>query len=491
MTTLQEAPLVKTLAPLEPRPLVERLVLSFRKEVRVEHSEGRSKLRTPFTVQALRSPDGGLRAVLDRLCGEGGTADELADLVQDNRGDLAHFYYRLGQWKSWHLVRYTLVAAGAPLLTLEPMGQAGSPTLLPVVPDTVLTLSRFAFCRAFDGALVLESPLAHARAILHPGAVPLLAALARPQPAGALASLLRVAVDEVCDLLGLLAGQRLVTVVGDDGVSAESGDETLQQWNFHDLLFHTRSRTGRHDYAFGATYKFLNRIEPQPAVKPPMAQQVVPLARADVAQLKRQDLPFSYVLEARRSVREYGDPPISLAQLGAFLYRVARVRELFPRDSRPGRFYEASSRPYPAGGAGYELELYLTVNTCAGLESGLYHYDPLHHRLERLSGRTPHVERLLDDASVTAARLCVPQVLITYASRFQRMGWKYDGLAYAATLKNVGALYQTMYLVATAMNLAPCALGSGNSDLLALAAGLDYLQESSVGEFMLGSHKQP
>ncbi len=44
-----------------------------------------------------------------------------------------------------------------------------------------------------------------------------------------------------------------------------------------------------------------------------------------------------------------------------------------------------------------------------------------------------------------------------------------------------------MYLVATAMNLAPCALGSGNSDFFTRAAGIDYYEESSVGEFTLGS----
>jgi len=40
--------------------------------------------------------------------------------------------------------------------------------------------------------------------------------------------------------------------------------------------------------------------------------------------------------------------------------------------------------------------------------------------------------------------------------------------------------------VATAMNLAPCALGCGDSDLFARAAETDYLVESSVGEFLLG-----
>jgi hypothetical protein len=37
------------------------------------------------------------------------------------------------------------------------------------------------------------------------------------------------------------------------------------------------------------------------------------------------------------------------------------------------------------------------------------------------------------------------------------------------------------------MELAPCALGGGDCDLFGQVAGLDYVSESSVGEFMLGS----
>jgi len=62
-------------------------------------------------------------------------------------------------------------------------------------------------------------------------------------------------------------------------------------------------------------------------------------------------------------------------------------------------------------------------------------------------------------------------------------------MAYSTILKNVGALYQNMYLVATAMELSPCALGSGDADLLCRTAGLDYLVESPVGEFILGSKR--
>jgi oxazoline/thiazoline dehydrogenase len=44
-----------------------------------------------------------------------------------------------------------------------------------------------------------------------------------------------------------------------------------------------------------------------------------------------------------------------------------------------------------------------------------------------------------------------------------------------------------MYLVATAMGLAPCGVGGGDSDCFARAAGTDYFAETSVGASLLGS----
>jgi SagB-type dehydrogenase family enzyme len=67
------------------------------------------------------------------------------------------------------------------------------------------------------------------------------------------------------------------------------------------------------------------------------------------------------------------------------------------------------------------------------------------------------------------------------------VSWKYEGMPYALSLKHVGVLYQTLYLASTAMGLAPCGLGGGDSDLFARAAGTEYEAETSVGEFILGS----
>lgn len=133
------------------------------------------------------------------------------------------------------------------------------------------------------------------------------------------------------------------------------------------------------------------------------------------------------------------------------------------------------------------MELYPIINYCQDITSGLYHYHPQAHQLCRLSGKTEPVEALLKDASLSMGQQGMPQVLIVIASRFQRLAWKYEAIAYALMLKHVGVLYQTMYLVATAMGLAPCGSGSGNSDLFAKAAGADYYAETSVGEFALGS----
>jgi len=115
--------------------------------------------------------------------------------------------------------------------------------------------------------------------------------------------------------------------------------------------------------------------------------------------------------------------------------------------------------------------------------------DELPDRLEAVCGRSEATDALLKDAVRATDQEVRPQVLIIIAARFQRLSWKYESMAYNIILKNVGVLYQTMYLVATAMDLAPCALGGGDSDLFARAAGLDYYAETSVGEFLLGSKR--
>jgi SagB-type dehydrogenase family enzyme len=117
----------------------------------------------------------------------------------------------------------------------------------------------------------------------------------------------------------------------------------------------------------------------------------------------------------------------------------------------------------------------------------MYHYDPRAHELRLVRGPGRETERLLRGAAWSARVRTRPQVLLVAAARFGRLTSSYEELAYALTLKHVGVLYQTMYLVATSMGLAACALGAGDAMAFTDATGLEYTAESSVGEFILGS----
>jgi SagB-type dehydrogenase family enzyme len=340
-------------------------------------------------------------------------------------------------------------------------------------------LSRFALVRAVEGVVRAETPLHDVFVELHdPALLALIGRLATPARvedlADATAGLERSAVGPVVRLLRDAA----IVVSADDGASESPGQA---QWSFADLLFHARSRAGRNIGGFGGTYHREGAADPLPAVSPARGDGFA-LPKPDLEVVCAQDPPFGEVLARRRSIRAHDDSrPITVEELGELLYRVARVRGVMYDGHQ-----ELSSRPYPAGGACYELELYPLVNLCAGVAPGLYHYEPSGHALELVAEPGPPTILLSEYSRITAVMDTPPQVVLLIAARFGRVMWKYESMAYALVLKHVGVLYQTLYLTATAMGLAPCALGGGNSDAFCAAAGSDYYEETTVGEFIIG-----
>jgi SagB-type dehydrogenase family enzyme len=446
------------------------------------------------TLRALPPP---LLGALSRLDPPGEREDRLAELIGNSGDGLpARWYYYLESLTRRGLLCHAARANGTRLATLVAVSRSftGRPTH--VLPGRRYVLSRFAAIWRPGAEAVVESPLTHARVVLNDGrAAALAGALAAPATVEELAERVNALPgDAVRDVLSLLLRAGMVDEAGDGAACAADDAPSLQTWEFHDLLFHTRSRRGRSDAPYGTTYRFAGRLAPPPALKPSMPGEPIALYRPDLAALERNDPPLAAVQERRCSVREF-DPerPLTDRQLGEFLFRVARVTKCWQADieTEQGPLpMDFAGRPYPAGGGLYELEVYAAVNRCAGLEAGLYHYDPSGHRLNRLCGRTGEVAGLLRDAGQsTGVAEDSLQVLLILAARFPRLAWKYESIAYALILKHVGVVYQTMYLAATAMGLAPCAVGGGDADLFAKAAGTDYYAETSVGEFLLGSKR--
>ncbi|MBD2677099.1 MULTISPECIES: PatA/PatG family cyanobactin maturation protease [Nostoc] len=380
-----------------------------------------------------------------------------------------------------------------PLAVAIPMVDSAELNLTePYWTQTRLTLSRFAYQHSYDGTMVLESPLSKFRIkLLDWRASALLAQLAQPQTLESLTPPPYLGPETAYQFLKLLFAAGFLT--------AESEPPALQLWDFHNLVFHSRSRSGHHDYPL--IDNIIDRWLDFPVVKPPMSDQIVPLPQPNLGALMYNDATLTEAIESRKSVREYDDNyPIAIEQLSELLYRTARVKELLEAEEWFGDFWrknpdhkldfdygKLSKRPYPSSGAMYELEIYLVVQHCRGLNLGVYHYDPLNHQLEQLMESKDNIINLLGYSWMGEVLSPRPQIILVITARFGRIFRRYRAMAYAAVLKNVGILYQNFYLVATNMGLAPCAIGSGNSDTFGRLIGLDYLEESVVGEFALGS----
>ena len=340
---------------------------------------------------------------------------------------------------------------------------------LPAAPDPGDGLHPMALLRRFGAEWLLESPLSAARL--------------RMRDVGALE---RPLVRRVLAGAGFLESA--------DEARAAPQREALRQWEFHDLLFHARSRGGWHRDAFGGMFPYIGDIEPLPAVRPEWPGERIALPRAPQPTDSTDPAggeSFVSVLARRRSERVYDENrPISIADLGALFDRCLSIRGR--SHVQVGNFlgrsamFEVSRRPYPSGGASYELETYLVVDRAKGLDSGCYHYDAAAHELVRISERTPVVEQVLKEAGVATVGQANPQVVLIFAARFARVMWKYKAIAYSVILRNAGALYQTLYLAATDLGLSPCGIGSGNSVAFAQMTGLDPWVEGSVGDFILG-----
>lgn len=427
--------------------------------------------------------DDGKLAVLDALAG-GATEAELLAARGEEAGPegRAWVHFTVGRLVSIGLLRRTL--GEPPVAAVDAIGRGYRPSGREL-PAGRIRLSRFAYARAEGGACVLESPRALSRVAFPDwrGPALLFAAAAGLDPGedGLPDGLDR---EQARELLTLLFREGFVEPA-EPGTAGERPDPeaaALAEWEFHDLLFHARSREGRHRNPYGGTYPFAAAREPLPAVKPPPEGDRVELHRPDLAALRRDDPPFTEVLEERRSWRRPGPRPLSAEQLGELLFRAARVR-----GRRGTEREEVSNRPYPGGGADYELEIYPIVNRVAGLERGIHHYDPLGHSLTRMRDWDAAVEALARGAARKAPPGELPDVLIAVTARFGRLTFKYRSICYAIALKDVGVLYQTIYLAATCMGLAPCALGGGDSDAFAAAAGVSPLAEPQIGEMMLNT----
>jgi oxazoline/thiazoline dehydrogenase len=403
----------------------------------------------------------------------------LAESILADRGplELPKMHLVLEQLRRFGLIDYVVQVEGDISYRIEPFGPTPDlPVNLCTGLDEQYILSRFAYMRRDGSSLMLESPTIDLTVRgLSTRSCSVLALLANGLSAVEISkSICGEDSLGIAQVLGVLSHLGFIYPRGGDDIPQ------LRSWEFHDLLFHKKSRISGFRPRIGATFRFGNALSVPAAFKPNMSEAKVSLYRPDMEHLIRHDQTLTKTLEDRRSIRDAGKVPLSVGQLGHFLFRSTHIKS-----RREDAGMVTVSHPYPSAGALNELEFYVVANNCSGLRRGAYHYRPDEHALYQLDVPKNAIDDLMMGAGLSCGEPSMsPHTLILIGSRFRRMQWKYEGIAYRLVLLNVGAVLQTMYLVATAMDLNPCALGSGYLDRLRQTS---WFEEGTVAEFMLNA----
>lgn len=195
------------------------------------------------------------------------------------------------------------------------------------------------------------------------------------------------------------------------------------------------------------------------------------------------------VVDRRRSVRRYADAPLPLVDLASLLHHSARVSGSF--QAHDGT--DLALHPYPSGGGRSELELYVVANAVDGLAAGAYWFDPAGHSLHAVQPAGDHQDGFNQAVHLAAGHrlTCDPPAVVVVTAVFSRILAHYRNIGLGLVYRNTGCLLQTMYLVATALGLAPCALVVPREREVAAWLGLDPLVESMVACFAVGVPEPP
>lgn len=155
---------------------------------------------------------------------------------------------------------------------------------------------------------------------------------------------------------------------------------------------------------------------------------------------------LNQLLQQRRSRRDFGSGPITLAQLSQLLWSAQGITDASGR------------RTAPSAGALYPLEIFVVAGQVRDLEAGLYHYRLKTHRLVRIVRgdlRQPLTPAALGQDVIEEAA-----AIIVITGDYARTQRKYGSRARRYVHIEVGHVAQNIYLQTTALKLATVIVGA-------------------------------
>lgn len=151
-------------------------------------------------------------------------------------------------------------------------------------------------------------------------------------------------------------------------------------------------------------------------------------------------------LKERRSVREYADAPLNLAEVSQLLWAAQGITD------------PDGLRTAPSAGALYPLEIYLAGGNVDSLAAGIYRYLPHEHKLTQISAGD--ARKTLSEAAWDQECVRDAAAVIIITAIYQRTMKKYGqrGVQYAHI--EVGCAAENVFLQAVSLNLGAVFVGA-------------------------------
>jgi SagB-type dehydrogenase family enzyme len=148
----------------------------------------------------------------------------------------------------------------------------------------------------------------------------------------------------------------------------------------------------------------------------------------------------------RRSVREYGNKPLTLQEVSQLLWAAQGITGGY------------GMRTAPSAGALYPIELYLVAGHVNELAAGIYRYRPKGHELLKLAEGDKRRELYLASLEQEAVRDAA--VAIVIAAVYGRTTIKYGKRGMRYVHMEVGSVAQNIYLQAVTLKVGTVFIGA-------------------------------
>lgn len=246
------------------------------------------------------------------------------------------------------------------------------------------------------------------------------------------------------DTVGLTAVETLLL---DNELLVNTTEDTAREnaWEFQDALLHAVSVHGE---ATATGYG----TRPRPGTS--VVKQDCRGAGSRLPQRQRSTPPLHEVLVDRRSCRTFAAEPLSTSALVSVLDLALRSRSARLSGSRDVVFHS-----YPSAGA---LDEITTLVASTGPVAGVSLYRHKDHELQQLDDSTQRAHRVIEVLCAPCGIATpLPCTALVFVADYAVMAAKYASIAYANILRDVGCVYQTVSLAATAIGAGSCAVGGG------------------------------